>query len=29
MSRLVKCTREEIEYLDPVFGQLSDGKWVV
>ncbi len=27
MSRLVKCTREEIEYLDPVFGQLSDGKW--
>ena len=25
--RLVKCTKEELEYLDPVMGQLSDGKW--
>lgn len=27
MSRIVKCTKEELEYLDPVMGQLSDGIW--
>lgn len=27
MERLVKCTKEELEYLDPVMGQLSDGIW--
>ena len=27
MGRLVKCTKEELEYLDPVMGQLSDGMW--
>lgn len=26
-TRLVKCTKEELEYLDPVMGQLSDGMW--
>lgn len=27
MSRLVKCSKEELAYLDPVMGQLSDGMW--
>lgn len=27
MNRLVRCTPYELEYLDPVMGQLSDGKW--
>ena len=27
MSRLVKCSKEELDYLDPVMGQLSDGMW--
>lgn len=27
MKRLVKCTKQELEYLDPVMGQLSDGMW--
>lgn len=27
MSRLVKLTKEEVLYLDPVMGQLSDGIW--
>lgn len=27
MERIVKCTAEELAYLDPVMGQLSDGMW--
>jgi hypothetical protein len=27
MSRVVKCSKEELVYLDPVMGQLSDGMW--
>lgn len=27
MSRLVKCSKEELAYLDAVMGQLSDGMW--
>lgn len=27
MSRIVKCTPYELEYIDPVMGQLSDGMW--
>jgi len=27
MNRLVKCSKEELAYLDPVMGQLSDGMW--
>lgn len=27
MNRLVKCTEEELAYLDGVMGQLSDGIW--
>lgn len=27
MKRLVKCSKQELEYLDPVMGQLSDGIW--
>ena len=27
MARIVKCSREELAYLDPVMGQLSDGMW--
>lgn len=26
-TRLVKCSKEELAYLDPVMGQLSDGMW--
>lgn len=27
MSRIVKCTPYELDYIDPVMGQLSDGIW--
>lgn len=27
MSRLVKCSKEELAYLYSVMGQLSDGMW--
>lgn len=26
-TRIVKCSKEELAYLDPVMGQLSDGMW--